>query len=206
MTASVKKLNVGLTGGIGSGKSLVSGIFYEQHGIEVVDADLLAREVVAADQPALHEIAGRYGKGILLPDGHLNRRQLREVIFASAEEKVWLEQLLHPLINNLATQRLASASSPYAILASPLLLEGSQARLVDRVLVIDATEEQQLLRARQRDGSSAEAIEAIMRTQLSREARLARADDVIRNTGSPADLDEQVRKLHHFYLSLAGAV
>lgn len=206
MTASVKKLKVGLTGGIGSGKSLVSGIFYEQHGIEVVDADLLAREVVAAGQPALRAIADRYGKGILLPDGHLNRRQLREVIFASAEEKAWLEQLLHPLINNLACQRLASASSPYAILASPLLLEGSQARLVDRVLVIDATEEQQLLRARQRDGSSAETIEAIMRTQLSREARLARADDIIRNTGSPTDLDEQVRTLHHFYLSLAGAV
>lgn len=196
-----KKLIIGLTGGIGSGKSEVSRRF-QSLGIVVVDADEVARLVVEPDQPALIRIAEHFGTSILLTDGRLNRALLREIIFSQPEEKRWLEALLHPLINQRIRQELADADSPYVILSSPLLLETRLHELVTRLLVIDASEALQVARASARDGNSTAQIEAIMATQLSRTARLARADDIIHNHGDLLELADQVNVLHQNYLTL----
>lgn len=205
MSSPVQRtLVVGLTGGIGSGKSEVCRLFSELC-IPIVDADIVAREVVKPGSHALEKIRAHFGDKILLNsnDGAipaLNRQMLREIIFADHTEKKWLEALLHPLINVAIRTQLAVLSGPYIILASPLLLETEQHRLVDRVLVIDASEELQMRRASARDSNNVAQIKAIMNTQLSRGERLARADDIIENEGSLADLNEQVKRLHEQYL------
>lgn len=200
------KIIIGLTGGIGSGKSLACRLFNEK-GIYIVDADLVAREVVEPGMPALAAIAEHFGDAILqtFPSGpqQLNRAKLRELIFADPQEKQWLEALLHPLINQRIHEQLKNARSPYVILASPLLLETQQFQLVDRVLVIDASEELQIERASRRDTSNPDQIKAIMATQLPRHERCARADDVIENHGSIAELQMQIDQLHQCYLGLA---
>jgi dephospho-CoA kinase len=200
---SHRKLVVGLTGGIGSGKSEVARRF-QSLGIEVVDADEMARVVVETGQPALAQIARHFGRDILTPGGELNRPRLREIIFSNPDEKQWLETLLHPLINREIRARLAAAARPYAILASPLLLETQQHRLVDRILVVDTSEAEQLTRASRRDSNSREQIEAIMASQTPRPERLARAHDVLDNSGDLNQLDAQVAILHQQYLQLAG--
>lgn len=195
-------LIIGLTGGIGSGKSEASKRFAER-GILIVDADVVAREVVEPGCTALTQIGAHFGKDILDKLGNLNRSKLREIIFSHPAEKQWLESLLHPIINASIRQQLADAQSAYAILASPLLLETQQFQLVDRILVIDANERLQIERAGQRDRNNETQIKAIMQTQLSRQERCARADDMIQNHGDINELDMQVEKLHHFYLALA---
>ena len=189
---------VGLTGGIGSGKSTVAELFLEKD-INVIDADLIAREVVAPGEAALQSIAEHFGADILDQNGQLRRKALRELIFAQPAEREWLEQLLHPLINSLIQQRIANSTPPYCILMSPLLLETAQRQLVDRVLVVDVKRETQLQRTMQRDSSPRETIEAIINTQVSREARLQACDDVIRNDGDIKELARQVDKLHDTY-------
>lgn len=200
------KIIIGLTGGIGSGKSLACRLFNE-NGIDIIDADLIAREVVEPGMPALTAIAEHFGDAILQtsPSGpqQLNRAKLRELIFANPQEKQWLEALLHPLINQRIREQLKNTRGPYAILASPLLLETQQFQLVDRVLVIDASEELQIERASQRDTNNRNQIKAIMATQLPRQERRARADDIIENHGSIAELQMQIDQLHQRYLSLA---
>lgn len=193
---------VGLTGGIGSGKSEVSRRF-QALGITVIDSDEVARQVVEPDSPALQTIAAHFGKNILNANGTLNRGQLRQIIFADAQEKIWLENFLHPIIRQETIRQLHLANSTYVILASPLLLETTQHQLVDRVLVIDADEELQLARASARDQNNREQIAKIMATQMSRADRRARADDIIYNHGDLAELDEQVKKLHAHYLTLS---
>ena len=194
-------LIIGLTGGIGSGKSEASRRFAER-GVAVVDADVVAREVVEPGASALIQIAAHFGSNILDADGHLNRSKLRAIIFSNPAEKEWLESLLHPIINTEIRYQLAKATSPYSILASPLLLETQQFQLVDRVLVIDTSEQLQLERATHRDKNNEAQIKAIMQTQLSRQERCARATDVINNHGSIDELDAQVEKLHQRYLDL----
>lgn len=194
-------LIIGLTGGIGSGKSEASRRFAER-GVAVVDADVVAREVVEPRAPALIQIAAHFGSDILDADGNLNRSKLRAIIFSNPEEKQWLESLLHPIINTEIRHQLAKATSPYSILASPLLLETQQFQLVDRVLVIDTSEQLQLERATHRDKNHEAQIKAIMQTQLSRQERCARATDIINNHGSIDELDAQVEKLHQRYLDL----
>ncbi|MCB1671573.1 MAG: dephospho-CoA kinase [Gammaproteobacteria bacterium] len=196
-------LVVGLTGGIGSGKSTVAELFADK-GIEIVDADLIARQVVQPGKPALQQIAGHFGAGILDTAGSLRRQALRELVFARPEERLWLEQLLHPLINAEIHKLLAETRSPYCVLVSPLLLETRQKDLADRVLVVDVSRETQLRRSLRRDYSSRETIEAIIDSQISRTARLEAADDVIDNEGSLADLMPLVDSLHSRYLELAG--
>ena len=196
------KVIVGLTGGIGSGKSEVSRRF-QALGIDVVDADDIARQVVQPDSPALNIIAAHFGHDVLLDDGTLNRAELRKIIFSTPGEKYWLENLLHPIIRIETTNQLTQAKSPYSILSSPLLLETNQYQLVQHILVVDADEHQQIDRAVARDGNSAEQIKHIMATQLSREERRARADDIIYNNGSIEALDEQVKQLHQNYLSMS---
>jgi dephospho-CoA kinase len=195
-------LIVGLTGGIGSGKSEASKRFAER-GVVIVDADIVAREVVAPGQDGLAQIAAHFGADILDATGNLNRSKLREIIFSNPTEKQWLESLLHPMINTKIRRQLANSTSIYSILASPLLLETNQFLLVDRILVIDTSEQHQLERASQRDKNDEAQIKAIMQTQLSRQERCARATEIIQNHGSIDELDGQVGRLHQLYLELA---
>jgi dephospho-CoA kinase len=193
---------VGLTGGIGSGKSAVGNCFREL-GINVVDADQMARRVVEPGTPALAAIANHFGEGIVLADGSLNRAALRKRIFADSDAKAWLEQLLHPLIRELTRTELESSQSPYAILESPLLIEMGQNATVNRVLVVDVPEEVQVARACARDDNSETQIRAIIASQIGRQDRLAAADDVIDNTCPLEELPALVAKLHHRYTELS---
>ena len=192
---------VGLTGGIGSGKSEVSRRF-EALGIDVIDADVIAREVVSVGKPALTEIANHFGVQILNEDKTLNRSKLRELIFDHQDEKSWLEKLLHPLIRADIVNQLNHSKSVYKILSSPLLLETNQHEMVDRILVVDADEELQISRAMRRDAKNQGQIEKIIASQINRSERCAKADDIISNHGDLADIDQQVKDLHNFYLNL----
>lgn len=198
------KLIIGLTGGIGSGKSSASKRF-ALHNITVIDADKVAREVVVRGSNALSQITDHFGPNILDAEGNLNRSKLRAIIFNHPDEKIWLESLLHPLINIEIHHQLNTATSPYTILESPLLLETKQFELVDRIIVVDTSEALQLERASARDKSNAEQIKTIMQSQLSRQERCARANDIIQNHGSLDELYQQVDKLHQLYIELAQA-
>lgn len=195
-------LLIGLTGGIGSGKSTVAELF-KKRGANYVDADVVARDVVAPGTDALTAISAKFGSEILQQDGQLNRAKLRQVIFQDTSAKHWLESLLHPAIRQQMLQQLAASQTPYTLLVAPLLLENGLHKLVERVLVIDVTEQTQLARTIQRDSNSAEQVKAIMAAQLSREQRLTLADDIIDNNGSAKDLDAQVDYLHAKYLELS---
>jgi len=193
---------IGLGGGIGSGKTAASDHF-ETLGINIIDADLASRTVVERGRPALKSIAEHFGSEALTNDCELDRAYLRSKVFSSPENKAWLESLLHPLISEEINRSLNEASSPYAILVSPLLVESGQYQRVNRVLIIDAPEHLQSSRASARDNNSAEQVQAIMKAQADRASRLAVADDVILNDGSLASLHSAVDKLHAQYLELA---
>lgn len=195
---------VGLTGGIGSGKSAVSERFAAL-GIKVVDADVASRVVVEPGQPALLRIAEHFGAELITAEGSLDRAALRAKVFADEGERRWLEQLLHPLINAYIKSELDSAESPYAMLAHPILVETGQTRICNRVLVVDVPEEVQLQRTMARDNNSEEQVRNIMSAQATREQRLAAADDVIVNDQDLEHLDREVARLHAEYLRLAGA-
>lgn len=193
---------LGVTGGIGSGKTAATNAFQEL-GIKVVDADLAARVVVEKGRPALAEIEKRFGSDILLGDGNLDRAALRKIVFEQPEERKWLESLTHPLIRNEIINGLQSATSPYAILSSPLLIESGQYQLVKRVLVIDVPEETQIARTCERDSNPEEQVKSIIAAQISRQDRLEKADDVILNDQDLTYLQNEVAKLHEVYLGLA---
>lgn len=193
---------IGITGGIGSGKSAVTARF-ESLGITVVDADLAARVVVEPGRPALDAIADHFGPEILQADGTLDRAALRARVFADDGERGWLERLTHPLIGQELQAQLAASTSPYTILSSPLLLETRQRDLVDLVVVVDVPEAVQLQRTVARDDNDADQVRRIIAAQLSREARLEGADIVIDNAGSLADLDPVVAELHKEFLQRA---
>lgn len=195
---------VGLTGGIGSGKSAVSDRLMEKN-IPVIDADVVAREVVTPGEPALAQIEVRFGSDILLSDGSLNRARLRETIFADERERVWLEQLLHPIIRERILEKLESLDCQYAVLSSPLLLETDQHLLVNHVVVVDASEGRQIERTSARDDVSEDQVRAIIAAQMLREDRLQRADTVVNNNGDQRELDERVVELHQQLLKLANA-
>lgn len=195
----MEKFVIGLSGGIGSGKTAVSDIF-KKLGIEIVDADLCSRIVVEKGKPALEKIATHFGQGILLEDGSLNRALLREKIFSNREEKKWLEQLLHPLILEELLTQLANTKSAYVILVSPLLVESGQNKLCHKILIVDATESAQLERTMQRDNNSQEQVEAIMSSQASRQQRLTTADYVIENNSTLKELETKVQALHQIFL------
>ena len=187
----------GLTGGIGSGKSTVARLFGEL-GVHWVDADDVAREVVEPGTPALAEIAEHFGDEILTSEGALDRAQLRTIVFQEPEERVWLEALLHPIIREELIRQLnpENYQLPYVLLVSPLLLETDQHELVDRIIVIDVPKAVQLERTMARDTNSREQVERIISAQMSREDRLARADEVIDNDRPLDDVTRQVRELH----------
>ena len=193
---------MGLTGGIASGKTAVSDAF-KALGITVVDADIIAREVVAPDTHALAQIIARFGNQYLLADGTLNRSRLRETVFASASDKEWLNQLLHPLIRTEMIRQTAAAAGPYCILSVPLLIENQLMSLVSRVLVVHTTLDQQVARAKARDGSDIATIKAIIASQASPTQRAKHADDIIENNSTLDVLLEQVNKLHQNYLNIS---
>ncbi|WP_439887532.1 dephospho-CoA kinase [Pseudomonas sp. MBLB4123] len=194
---------LGLTGGIGSGKSAVAQHFIEQ-GVHLVDADQAARWVVEPGRPALAQIAEHFGAEVLLTDGQLNRATLRSRVFANIDERRWLEALLHPLIRQEIVDDLARAESPYAVLVSPLLIESGQHELTQRILVVDAPELLRIERTMQRDQTTAEQVQAILKAQASREERLRHADDILVNDRDLDWLRSEVERLHTFYLSLRG--
>lgn len=193
---------VGLTGGIGSGKSALSRHF-EALGILVIDADQVAREVVEPGEPALDNIVTRFGAEALLENGSLDRRYLREVVFAEPKQRNWLEQLLHPIIRNRILQKLEQSNSRYTILTSPLLLETDQHLLVNHVIVVDAPEAKQIERTMARDSSSAEQVRAIIAAQMERAERTDKADDVVDNSGTENDLQPLALALHEKFLKQA---
>lgn len=193
---------VGLTGGIGSGKTAATDMFQEL-GINIVDADIVAREVVEPGKPALKHIEEHFGKNILLENKSLNRSLLRKQIFSNPEQKKWLENLLHPLIRNEILKQLKNSDSTYTILVSPLLFETNQSELVDRTLLIDVPLDTQIKRAMIRDDNTSDEIQKIIDSQLPRDVKLARASDVISNDQGLLELAENIKKQHEFYLELA---
>lgn len=194
-------LVIGVTGGIGSGKTAVTEAF-ERLGIAVVDADIAARAVVEKGTPALEKIALHFGQSILLPSGELDRAALRKLIFDNTAERKWLEQLTHPLIRDQIIRGLQNAKSPYVILASPLLIESGQYHLVKRTLVVDVPESLQIERTCKRDNNDVTQVQAIINAQLPRQKRLEHADDVICNNKDLAYLHSEVAKYHQQYLEL----
>lgn len=194
-------LTIGLTGGIACGKSSVCRQF-QTHQIEIIDADAIARELVMPNSPALAEIRDYFGETILTSNGELNRAKLKTIIFNQPDKKKWLEDCLHPKIRAKMAVRSKQAKSPYVILDIPLLFESEHDYQLDRILVVDCDESQQIKRARQRDTLSREQVEAIIASQVPRKMRLEKADDIINNEGSLTDLNAQVDALHAQYLAL----
>lgn len=194
---------VAITGGIGSGKTTVANQFAEL-SIEVVDADVIAREVVEPGTPALATIAAHFGSEVITPDGQLDRRRLRERVFTDPQAKGWLNALLHPLIRTEMQRQCAAARSPYCLLVVPLLVENRLTALANRVLVIDVDEATQIERTCRRDGVSREQAQAILAAQASRAERLAAADDVLDNqNGTPEAIKSRILALHETYLAFA---
>ncbi len=197
-----RAFTVGLTGGIASGKTVVSERFASR-GVPVIDTDVIAREVVAPGQPALHEVIAAFGAEIIDDAGHLRRRKLREIIFAEPAKQDLLESILHPAIREVVRARIAEVTSPYCLVVIPLLAESGHFNWLDRVLVVDVAEELQIERLMRRDGVTEEQAKASLAAQAPREARLRIADDVIDNGGSMETLDHAVASLHQKYRDLA---
>jgi dephospho-CoA kinase len=200
-----KPLVVGLTGGIASGKTAVSR-YFEQLGVPVIDADVIARKVVEPGEAALDAIVEKFGRKVLDETGRLDRKVLRELVFANPSLRRELEQLLHPEILRRIKQKIAGVHQVYVVLVIPLLLEIKGTDLIDRVLVVDTSESSQIARAMERDGSTEKEIMDIMSAQLPRDQRLLRADDIIENRGSLQDLRDRVGKLDQFYRTIARSV
>lgn len=195
---------VGITGGIGSGKSAVTD-HLETLGITVVDADKVARVVVEPGTPGLAAIAEHFGEDILLADGRLDRAALRKIVFDNPDERKVLEGITHPRIRDEISRQLSEANSPYVVLSSPLLLESGQNTFANYVVVVDVPEEVQLTRTMARDSNGEALVKQIMAAQLDRKTRLSRADTSIMNDGSLDALYERVKKLHEDLLARAAA-
>ena len=197
---------VGLTGGIGSGKTTIANLFADL-GVPLVDADVVAREVVTKGSPLLSKIVEYFGAQVLTEQGELNRSALRERVFSHDEDKLWLNNLLHPSIRERMKQQLAEQTAPYILFVVPLLIENKLTALCDRILVVDVSPQTQLARSSQRDNNNFEQIQRIMNSQVSQQERLKWADDVINNDAELAQnlphLQQKVLELHQFYLQQA---
>ena len=194
---------IGLSGGIASGKTTVANLFNEHFNIDIVDADIVAREVVALGSDGLKQITDHFGDSILLDDGTLNRSRLRELIFSDPKEKQWLNDLLHPMIRDKIDSDLSKITSPYGLLVAPLLVENQMQGMADRVLIVDVPAEVQIERTMSRDNVSREQVASILKSQASREQRLAVADDVIKNHTKNQELLPQITDLHQKYLAIS---
>ncbi len=195
-------LKIGLTGGIGSGKSTVCRLFSE-FGAPIIDADIIARQLVEPNSSALKKLVSQFGKKILNPDQSLNRAYLRDLVFSDKTQKAQLDQIMHPLIYDEIEKQIQELDCKYCIIAIPLLLETQQMQRVDRIAVVDCNADTQLLRVVSRDHLKPEQVVSIIASQMPRQQRLSFADDVIDNSGSSAQLAEQVKRLHNSYNLLA---
>ncbi|WP_440888711.1 dephospho-CoA kinase [Vibrio sp. WZ-1] len=193
---------IGLTGGIASGKTTVANLFKQQFKIDIVDADIVAREVVEPGTPGLNAIVEHFGADILHENQTLDRAKLRERIFSAPEEKAWLNGLLHPMIREKMIEDLEQVTSDYALLVVPLLVENKLDSLCNRVLVVDVEPQTQISRTVKRDNVSEEQAKAILASQASREQRLALADDVVKNNPNDPELLLQITDLHEKYLAM----
>lgn len=194
---------IGLTGGIGSGKTTIANIFAE-HNITIVDADIVARDVVEVGSPALAYISKHFGANFIQADGQLDRALLRKQIFSNDADKLWLNNLLHPLIREQLIAQMKAAKSAYCLLVAPLLIENNLTVLVNRVLVIDVSETTQISRTTTRDNNSVEQVKAIIASQASRKVKQDYADDLLNNDNNTLEeLKDAVEKLHQDYLTLA---
>ena len=196
-----KKFIIGLTGGIASGKTTVANLF-SALGVDIVDADIVAREVVAKGSFALAQVSQHFGPSVLDEHGLLNRARLREIIFSDVTAKQWLNNLMHPLIRQSMVEQLAQCTSDYCLLVAPLLIENNMQSLVQRILVVDVTNEIQISRTIARDNSSLEQVKVIIAAQVDRKTRLSFADDVINNNEKLDRLTNDVKKLHDRYLKM----
>ncbi len=194
-------LRIGLTGGIGSGKSTACEIFSEL-GVPVIDADIIAHNMVQAGMPALQLIKEEFGEDIITKDGLLDRKKVRNQIFTNETYRKKLENILHPVIYEKIVHEIENINSSYCIISIPLLLETGALDIIDRILIIDASRELQLSRASVRDNASLNDIEGIIQAQIPRNVRLATADDIINNEGDIENLRKQIYDLHEFYKSI----
>lgn len=195
-------LRIGLTGGIASGKSTVADLFAER-GASIIDTDVIAREVVMPGQPALQEIADRFGESVITESGELDRAEMRRIVFADETRRRELESILHPRIREETWRQADAADGPYQVIVVPLLAESPMRHSMDRVLVVDVPETVQLQRLLARDPGGEAQAQRMIDAQASREERNAIADDIIRNDGSLADTEQQVERLHRQYLEAA---
>lgn len=191
-------LIIGLTGGIGSGKTTVANQF-ASYGVPIIDADVIARDITLPNTFAFNEIIKHFGQHLLTQHGTLDRSALRQIIFNQPQERIWLENLLHPIIRDQIEQQIAQILAPYCIIIIPLLFEVESYPFINRILVVDSPPNMQIERVIQRDKTDQTQVEAIIKTQVSREFRLKGAQDIIVNDGSVTDLHQQVEKLHLFY-------
>jgi dephospho-CoA kinase len=202
---AVLMLRVGLTGGIGSGKSTVAGYFAEL-GVDILDADVIARELLQIDAPAYKPVIEFFGDKILSASGEIDRKKLRQIIFEDSQAKQGLEKIIHPLVFEKILEKIKTLKSPYCIIVIPLLIEtGIRNDFLDRICVVDAEESWQIKWASARDNTSAEDIIKIMKKQSSREERLRQADDIIYNNKDLQWLQSQVKNLHHQYLQISAS-
>lgn len=195
-------LVIGLTGGIGSGKSTVAELFKKRH-VPVIDTDIIARELVKPDQPALNEITAEFGNTIIQSNGELNRSALAEITFHDKQARKKLEAILHPRIRENMQSQIKNITSPYVIVVIPLLIETGQSDQVDHILLVDCPEDMQIERVKHRDNRDEQQIKDILHAQSSRQARLSTADDVIENRGDISELDAKIELLHQKFLSMS---
>jgi len=194
-------LKIGLTGGIGSGKTTACEIFTEL-GVPVIDADIIAHDLVKPGMPALEEIIKVFGKEVTLNDGTLDRKTIRDKVFANSNERKKLEDILHPAVYREISVQVENINSRYCIISIPLLLETGASKTVDRILLIDVPREQQLERASNRDNTNKNDINAIIDSQISRNDRLSAADDIVDNNGDINDLRKKIYELNEFYSTI----
>ena len=194
-------LIIGLTGGIGSGKSVASDKF-KSLGITIVDADVASRTVVEPGKPALKEIEDHFGSGIITAEGKLDRNNLREIIATDPEERKWLESVTHPKIGEQITKEISESTSVYTLFVAPLLLETNSQEMCSRVVVVDVPKDVQIRRTAKRDKVSPNQVEQMVAAQMKREKRLEKADDVLLNNGTIEDLEKQVEELHKKYIQM----
>ena len=193
---------IGLTGGIGSGKSTVANLFSDL-GVPVYDTDAIAREIVEPGQPALKEIIDSFGEKVIHADGTLDRQKLKQLVFDDDQARLQLESILHPRIKEELLRKIATGKTAYCVAVIPLLMEKKWQALVDRILVVDVSEQTQIVRATQRDQLPESMVRKILASQVDRQTRLALADDIINNNDEPEALKAQVNKLHEKYLAMA---
>lgn len=196
-------IRIGLTGGIGSGKSAVTDRF-RRLGVPVIDADIITRELVIPGSPALHMIVERFGETVTEPTGQLDRKALRKIIFEDKLARHDLEKILHPAVREEIDRRLRSLTAPYCLVVVPLMVESGMTTMFERIIVVDCHETQQIERVMQRDGCSEQEARTIINSQARRKERVDIATDIIQNTGDFNSLDHEVKRLHRFFLDLAG--